>query len=76
MNVAQVLAHRVVGLGRLAEVALDEMAEVDRIALGQRLVEAVMLLEGRHRRRVAGRLLAQAGRHGVGRNRLGEEEDD
>ena len=66
----------VVGQRRLAEVAVDEVLQVDQVADRERLVEAVVLLEGLDRGRVGGGLLAEVRRGRVARHELGEHERD
>ena len=76
MNCPRSCVTGVVGHRRLAEVAVDEVLEVDQVTDGERLVEPVVLLEGLDRRRVGGRLLAEVRRRGVARDELGEHERD
>ena len=55
---------------RLAEVAVDEVVEIDRVADGERLVEPVVVLERGDGGRIGRRLLAEVRRHGVARHEL------
>ena len=66
----------VVGQRRLAEVAVDEVLQVDQVPDRERLVEPVVLLEGLDRGRVGGGLLAEVRRGRVARHELGEHERD
>ena len=75
-ELAQVVRHGVVGQRRLAEVALEQVLEVDQVALRERLVQPVVLLERRDRGGVAGGLLAEVRRGGVARDELGQDERD
>ena len=50
--------------------------EVEQVALRQRLVEPVVVLEGGDGRGVGGGLLAEVGRDRVRRHELREQEDD
>jgi hypothetical protein len=62
--------------GRLPEITLREMLEVDPVANRQRLVEPVVSFERSNRRRIGGRLLTEIGRNRVARHELREHEDD
>jgi hypothetical protein len=70
------VGDRGVGERRLAEVAVQHMVEVEQIALRQRLVEAVMVLERRDGSRVARRLLTEIRRDRVRRHELRQQEGD
>ena len=76
MNWPEVVRDRVVGQRRLAEVALHEMLQIDQVAERERLVEAVVLIEGLDGSRVGGGLLAEVRRGGVARDELGQHEGD
>jgi hypothetical protein len=52
------------------------MRDVDDVALGDRPVEAVLLVEGGDRRRVERGLVAEGGRRRVGGDDLGQDEED
>src|SRR5205807_1667470 len=69
-ELAEIVRDRVVRQRRLAEVAVHEVVEVEEVAGRERPVEPVVVLEGGHRRRVAGGLLAQIRRYGVARDEL------
>ncbi len=75
-ELAEVVRDRVVRERRLAEVAVDEVLEVDQVAHRQRPVEAVVVLEGGDGRGIAGGLLAEVGRDRVRRHELRQHEDD
>ena len=75
-ELAEVVRDGLVSQRRLPEVAVHEMVEIDRIADRKRLVEAVVLLERGHGRRIARRLLAEVRRDGIARHELGEHERD
>ena len=72
----EVVRDRLMGQRRLAEVTVDEVLQVDQVTDRERLVEAVVLLEGLDRRRVGRGLLAEVRRRGVARHELGEHERD
>ena len=72
----EVVRDRLVREGRLPEIAVDEVLQVDQVAHGQRLVEAVVLLEGLDRLGIRGRLLAEVRRRRVARDELREHERD
>ena len=72
----EVLRHRVVGLGRDAEVALEQVAEVHEVLHDHRLVEALRLAELRDDGRIARRPLPQRGLRRVGGHQVGEREGD
>ena len=59
-----------------AEIAVDEVLQVDQVPDRQRPVEPVVLLEGLDRRGIGGRLLAEVRRRRVARDELGEHERD
>ena len=75
-ELAEVVRDRVVRQRRLAEVSLREVLEVDRVADGQRPVEAVLVLEGRDGRRIRRRLLAEVRRRRIAWHELREDEGD
>ena len=64
----QVVRDRLVREGRLPEVAVDDVLQVDQVPHRQRLVETVVLLEGLDGGRIGCRLLAEVGRRGVARD--------
>ena len=66
----------VVSERRLAEIAVQEMLEVDQVTDRKRLVEPVVLLEGLDGGRIAGSLLTEVRRDGVARDELGQNERD
>ena len=76
MDWPEIVRHRVVGQGRLAEVAVEHVIEVEGVPHRQRLVEAVVLVERLHRGRVACGLLAEVRGGGVARDELGQDERD
>ncbi len=53
---------------------MQQVPDVEHIALGQWLVEPVVLVEGFDRGRIAGGLLAESRNGGVARDELGEHE--
>ena len=66
----------VVGLLGLAEVAVQQLAEVDAVLLRQRLVEPVALAERGDRRGILDRALAEVRGRRVAGDELGEQERD
>ena len=75
-ELAEIVRHGVVRQRGLPEIALDEMLQVEPVPDGQRLVEAVMRLEGCNGSGIGRRLLSEVGGHRVARHELGEHEDD
>src|SRR5205085_7227682 len=75
-ELAEVVSDSGVRERRLAEVAVQHMVEVEQIALRQRLVEAVVVLERRDGGRVARRLLTEVRGDRVRRNELRQQERD
>ena len=75
-ELGQVGAHRAVALLRIAEVTLDDVAEVREVLHRQRLVEAVPVVERRHRLRVGDGPLAEVGRRRVTGHHVREHERD
>ena len=72
----QVGGHRPVALLGDAEVAVEELPQVDDVLLGHRLVEAVLVVEGLHDGRVPQGRLTEVGGGGVARDEVGEDEGD
>jgi hypothetical protein len=75
-ELVQVVRDRVVRQRGLAEVPVSQVLQIDPVAEGQRLVEAVMGLERRHGGRIARGLLPEIRRDGVARDELRQHEHD
>ncbi len=71
---AEVGSHGAMALLGHAQVEVDQLPQVDEVLHRHRLVQAVLVVEGFHDRRVPERRLAQVGRGRVTRDKVGEDE--